>query len=40
MHDALALDVDVATFLEHEAIAESLVNRLRHLNASDTRVLC
>jgi hypothetical protein len=30
MHDAFALDLDVAAFLEHEAIAESLVNRLRH----------
>src|ERR1700730_2390538 len=36
MHDALALYLDVATFLEHEAIAESLINRLRHLNASDS----
>jgi hypothetical protein len=36
MHDAFALDLDVAAFLEHEAIAESLVNRLRHLNASDS----
>jgi hypothetical protein len=36
MHDAFALDVDVATFLEDKVIAESLVNRLRHLNASDS----
>jgi hypothetical protein len=35
MHDAFALDVDVATFLEDKVIAESLVSRLRHLNASN-----
>jgi hypothetical protein len=35
MHDALALNLDVATFLEDKVIAESFVSRLRHLNASN-----
>src|SRR3984957_4369082 len=35
MHDAFALHLDVAAFLEYEATAESFVSRLRHLNASD-----
>ena len=35
MHDAFALHLDVAAFLEYEATAESFVSRLRHLNASN-----
>ena len=36
VHDAFSFDVDITAFLEHEAIAESLVNRLWHLNTSDS----
>jgi hypothetical protein len=35
VHDAFSFDVDITAFLEHEAIAESFVNRLWHLNTSD-----
>jgi len=35
MHDAFALHLDVAAFLEDKVIAESFVSRLRHLNASN-----
>ena len=31
---SFAFDVDITAFLEHEAIIESLVNRLGHLNTS------
>ena len=37
VHDAFSLDVDITAFLQHEAVAESLVNRLRHMNTSDSR---
>ncbi len=36
MHDAFTFHVDLTAFLEHKAIAESLVNRLRHLDTSDS----